>query len=222
MEKYVLIGLYLFLTLALSIPNNSVASNSLDLSFENGTSYQFDAVVCRTDEHQVGNLVVKASVSAQGKINQEQVVLFIDLSHPVGSDNNLFEDLQIWTTEISSEELISQNKNYLSRNLDSELQTWYQKEQVAIQNKFKVTNEMSAEEMIETTDKSSQALDELHKQLLAKQTKMVRSFGKTHVAGSSISFDSGPAGLEMFTRGKPVSFENLLGIKFSAKVTCSE
>ncbi|WP_395372881.1 hypothetical protein [Marinicella sp. W31] len=222
MKTYVFINVYIFLTLVLSSQNALAASASVDLTFENGESQQFDAVVCRTDEHQVGNLVVKASVSAQGEINNQKVVLFIDQSHPVGAPTQLFEDLQIWSTEISTEDLVNNDKNYLSRNLDTDLKEWYQKEQVAIQTNLKVTNEMSPEEMIEMTNKSSEALDALHKELKAKQTKMVRSFGKTSVAGNTISFDSGPAGLEMFTRGEPVSFAGLLGSKFSAKVTCAQ
>ncbi len=219
MEKYVFICFYL--VVALLSPLSSTAGGSVDLSFANGSKHSFQAVVCRTDQHQVDNLMVQASVSAQGTIESQPVVLFIDLSHPVGSPSNLFQDLQIWTTKISAEDLLSQNRNYLSRNLDADLHAWYQKEQVAIQEKFVVTNEMSTEEMIATTDKSSQALDDLHQQLLSKQTKMLRSFGQTQVSGNTITFESGPAGLEMFTRGEPVDFADLLGKKFTAKVTCT-
>ncbi len=76
--------------------------------------------------------------------------------------------------------------------------------------------------MIATTDQSSQAMDDLHQQLLAKQTKMLRSFGQTQVADNNITFVSGPAGLEMFTRGEPVDFADLSGKRFTAKVTCTQ
>ncbi len=223
MKKVLFSGLYLFIAQLLSMQNSFATSGSVDLTFENGDSYQFDAAVCRTDGYQVDNLMVKASVSARGQLNNKNVVLFIDQSHPVGTPTQLFEDLQIWSTDINTQDLIANHRNFLSRNLDTELKQWYQKEQVAIQNKYKVTNEMSAEEMIETTDKSSKALDDLEKQITAKQTKMVRSFGKTNVVEShTIRFDSGSAGLEMLTRGEQGIFASLLGAKFSVIATCSQ
>ena len=220
MNRCVFFSIFLALTWLSMAQNTHASGASLKLSFDNGESHQFDAVVCRTDAHRVGNLMVKASVSAQGEIGGSKVVVFIDQSHPVGSDTQLFEDLQIWSTEISSQDLLNKHRNDLLQNLDSELQQWFQKEQIAIQNKFIVTNEMSPEEMIETTNKSSQAYDDLQKELEVKQTKTVRSFGKSQIQGNTIKFDSGPAGLEMFTRGEVVGFADLLGVKFSAKVSC--
>ena len=199
-----------------------VNSSTVTLKLENGESQHFNAVVCRTDPHQDGNLIINASVSAHGEINNQKVVLFIDQSHPVGAPGQLFEDLQIWHTDISIEDLTNKNKNNLSRNLDSELHTWYQNEQVAIQKRNAATKDMTVEQVLAMSDKASKELNDARQELLLKESKKVRSFGQSEIKNNTINFNSGPAGLEMFTKGEQGVFSDLLGIKFSANVTCHQ
>lgn len=197
----------------------SVKAEAGKINIGIGDEYvQLDVEFCSTSPQRTGNLFVLAKVLASGTFRGSPALSKLSKSHPVGSPNAQFQQMEFWLTERADDEKGMDVEQILAKR-KQEYDAWYISEQQQITQEFQVDDDMSLDQMNAQINAQQEAMSVLRKQADAKRLQRAISHGEININDGVIKFES--PRLSATNSGKiPDAFFDIENAQLYAVVSC--
>ena len=150
---------------------------------------QLDVEFCSTSPQRTGNLLVLAKVFASGTFRGSPALVRLSKSHPVGSPNSQFQQMEFWLTERAVDEKGMDVEQILVKR-NQEYEAWYNPEQQRIMQELQLDDDMSMDQINAQMNAQQEALNVLAKEAKARQLKRAISHGEVNINGGILKFES--------------------------------
>lgn len=201
----------------LNMPKAKTPAKQLTLKVANET-YEFDAGLCSTKGHQVGNLVSVLDVTATGFFQDRPAILLLTKKHPVGQ-TRMFDEMRLLLGELTPEQRILPPSK-LMEQLDQVVNDYLSKQQLAHQEKYNkhFWDSLPADKLSEALLESQEAMSVYLNKSEAMKYPMLNGNGVITIKGQNVFY----RGKFLFTDSPdstPLQFQDLSG-KAEIRVSC--